>query len=299
MSELSKNILILGGEGYIGSHLTPYLRSKGLTVDTYGDRQTDYNTLSPEFIQSYEYIIVLAGHSSVACCNGELKSPWNNNVRNFSNLIEKTTLLQKIIYASSSSVYGNKGGKVFGETDLSLSFVNNYDLTKISLDLLAQKYISSGKNIIGLRFGTVNGGSTVIRRDLMINSMVYAAKTTGTISVNNKHVSRPILSIRDLGRAMYSIINGQFRCGVYNLASFNSTVDQISKLVKEKTGSEIIDKGDYAGIYDFETNPSKFKNLYNFEYTDTVESIIDNVIDCYYNKNPKIVSRNEYFNYIG
>jgi nucleoside-diphosphate-sugar epimerase len=272
-----------------------------LSVDTYGDRQTDYNTLSSEFIQSYEYIILLAGHSSVACCNGELKSPWNNNVRNFSNLIEKTNTLQKIIYASSSSVYGNEGGKVFGETDLSLSFVNNYDLTKISLDLLAQKYISSGRNIIGLRFGTVNGGSTVIRRDLMINSMVYAAKTTGTISVNNKNVTRPILSIRDLGRAMYYIVNDrhQFRCGVYNLASFNSTVDQISKLVKEKTGSEIIDKGDYAGIYDFETNPSKFINSYNFKYEDTVESIIDNVIDCYYNKNPKIVRRNEYFNYIG
>lgn len=295
------NILIIGGEGYIGSHLTPYLRSKGLSVDTYGDRQTDYNTLSLEVIQSYEYIILLAGHSSVACCNGDLKSPWNNNVRNFSNLVEKTNFSQKIIYASSSSVYGNKGGKVFNENDLSLSFVNNYDLTKISLDLLAQKYISAGKNIIGLRFGTVNGGSTIIRRDLMINSMVYSAKTTGVINVNNKTVTRPILSIRDLVRAVYSIVNRryQFKCGVYNLASFNSTVEEISKLVKEKTAVEIIDKGDFAGIYDFETNTNRFKSSYNFEYEDTVESIIDDVIDCYYNKNPKIVTRNEYYNYIG
>ena len=295
------NILIIGGDGYIGSHLTPYLKSKGLSVDTYGNRQTDYNALSSEFIQSYEYIILLAGHSSVSCCNGDLKSPWNNNVRNFSNLVEKTSLYQKIIYASSSSVYGNKGGKVFNENDLSLSFVNNYDLTKISLDLLAQKYISVGKKVIGLRFGTVNGGSSIIRKDLMINAMVHSAKTTGVINVNNKTVTRPILSIRDLGRAVYSIVSGhyEFQCGIYNLASFNSTVDEISKLVKEKTGVEIINKGDYAGIYDFETNTNKFKDSYNFEYGDTVESIIDNVIDCYYNKHPKIVNRNEYYNYIG
>lgn len=295
------NILIIGGEGYIGSHLSFFLKNRGLSVATYGNRQTDYNTLSPEFIQSFEYIILLAGHSSVACCIGDLKSPWNNNVRNFSNLVEKTKISQKIIYASSSSVYGNKGGKVFNENDLSLSFVNNYDLTKISLDLLAQKYISAGKNIIGLRFGTVNGGSTIIRRDLMINSMVYSAKTTGVINVNNKTITRPILSIRDLVRAVYSIVNRryQFQCGVYNLASFNSTVGEISKLVKEKTGVEIIDRGDFGGIYDFETNTNRFKISYNFEYEDTVETIIDNVIDCYYNKNPKIVTRNEYYNYDG
>jgi len=294
-----KKCLIIGGKGYIGSHLWSYLLHRGIYSEYYGDRDTDYNLLSSEYLQNYEYIILLAGNSSVLSCAGELKSPWNNNVRNFSNLIEKTSNEQKIIYASSSSVYGNKGGKIFNEDDFSLEFVNNYDLTKISLDMIARDKINQGRKIIGFRFGTVNGNSPVIRRDLMINSMVYSALNNGIINVNNKHVSRPILSIRDLSRAMTRVILDKFHSGIYNLASFNSNVNQISNLVKERTNVEIIDKGDYAGIYDFNTDTTKFQQTYDFKFKDTVEDIIENVIYCYKNNNPVIVTRDKYFNYEG
>ena len=294
-----KKCLIIGGKGYIGSHLWSYLLHRGIYSEYYGDRDTDYNLLSSEYLQNYEYIILLAGNSSVLSCDGELKSPWNNNVRNFSNLIEKTSNEQKIIYASSSSVYGNKGGKIFNEDDFSLEFVNNYDLTKISLDMIARDKINQGRKIIGFRFGTVNGNSPVIRRDLMINSMVYSALNNGIINVNNKHVSRPILSIRDLSRAMTRVILDKFHSGIYNLASFNSNVNQISNLVKERTNVEIIDKGDYAGIYDFNTDTTKFQQTYDFKFKDTVEDIIENVIYCYKNNNPVIVTRDKYFNYEG
>jgi len=294
-----KKCLIIGGKGYIGSHLWSYLLHRGIYSEYYGDRDTDYNLLSSEYLQNYEYIILLAGNSSVLSCAGELKSPWNNNVRNFSNLIEKTSNEQKIIYASSSSVYGNKGGKIFNEDDFSLEFVNNYDLTKISLDMIARDKINQGRKIIGFRFGTVNGSSPVIRRDLMINSMVYSALNNGIINVNNKHVSRPILSIRDLSRAMTRVILDKFHSGIYNLASFNSNVNQISNLVKERTNVEIIDKGDYAGIYDFNTDTTKFQQTYDFKFKDTVEDIIENVIYCYKNNNPVIVTRDKYFNYEG
>jgi len=291
--------LIIGGEGYIGSYLSRYLTNNEIEVDVCGNRQNDYNLLSVDYLQKYEYIILLAGNSSVLSCIGELKSPWNNNVRNFSNLIEKTNNDQKIIYASSSSVYGNKGGKIFNENDFSLEFVNNYDLTKISLDLIAKEQLNRGRKIIGFRFGTVNGGSPVIRRDLMINSMVHSALTDGVISVNNKHVSRPLLSVKDLSRAMYRVIVGEFYSGIYNLASFNSTVDKISKLVKIHTNVDIIDKGEYNGIYDFNTDTAKFEQVYNFEFKETVESIIEDVIDCYKNRNPIIVARDRYFDYTG
>lgn len=293
-------ILVLGGNGYIGSHLIPYLKQNGLNVSVFGKRNDDYNNLSKDFIKNYEYIVVLAGHSSVKMCEGDLKSSWNNNVRNFSSLIDKTTKNQKIIYASSSSVYGNNGGKIFTEEDFSLDFVNNYDLTKISLDLVANKYMTEhNRKIIGLRFGTVNGSSSIIRRDLMINSMVYSSLKTGKILVNNKHIDRPILSIKDLSRSIYTIINNNFISGVYNISSLNSNVDAISKAVQLKTGADIIDNGDYCGVYNFSTDTTKFINFYNFKFEETVMSIVDDVIDCYKNKNPTIVCRDEYFKYNG
>jgi nucleoside-diphosphate-sugar epimerase len=291
-------ILIIGGRGYIGSHLSSFLKSKDIEVEVLGNQKAeDYNLLLASYVQQFQYIILLAGHSSVKMCDGPLKAPWNNNVRNFDSLIQKTTKNQKIIYASSSSVYGNKGGKVFNEEDFSLEFVNNYDLTKMSLDLLAKNYINAGRKIIGLRFGTLNGGSTVIRRDLMINSMIYSTFKDGVINVNNKSVSRPILALNDLSRAMYEIVTNKFKPGIYNLASFSSTVEEISTKVALKTQVDIVDKGYYPGIYDFITDTSKFKHEYKFEFKETVDSIIDDVLDCYTNRKPKIVSRDKYFNY--
>lgn len=291
-------ILIIGGDGYIGSYLFRYLTNQGIDVQTFGDRRLDYNPLGRIFLSHFTHIVLLAGHSSVLRCNGPLDSPWKNNVRNFTNLVDKTDNRQTIIYASSASVYGDKDTKpLYTEEDISTDYVNNYDLTKVCLDLYAMKYITQGRKIVGLRFGTVNGGSPVIRRDLMINSMVYTALNEGHITITNKHIKRPILSIRDLSRAVENIIKNNTSSNIFNLASFNSTVDSISKIVSEYTKVEVIDKGNPPGAYNFAIDNTKFKVLNNFTYEDNIHSVVENVIECYKNKNPRIVIRNEYFQY--
>lgn len=291
-------ILIIGGEGYIGTHLSKHLSTQGLEVQTYGNRKLDYNELGREYLSKFSHIVLLAGHSSVQCCLGPLESPWKNNVRNFKNLIDKTDNRQTIIYASSASVYGAKDvRRLYTEDEISIDYVNNYDLTKVSLDLLAMKYMSEGRRLVGLRFGTVNGNSPVIRRDLMINSMVYSAITQGHITITNKHIKRPILSVRDLSRAVESIIKSNTYSNIFNLATFNSTVEDICRIVNEYTKVEIIDNGSTSGSYNFAIDNAKFKVLNKFTYEDNIHSVVESVIDCYKNKDPEIVIRNEYFQY--
>jgi nucleoside-diphosphate-sugar epimerase len=291
-------VLIIGGEGYVGSYLFNHLFKQGIDVQTVGNRLLDYNLLGRIFLSSFTHIVLLAGHSSVLRCKGPLESPWKNNVRNFKNLVEKTNNRQTIIYASSASVYGDKDTKpLYTEEDISIDYVNNYDLTKVSLDLLAMKYIGEGRNIIGLRFGTVNGGSPVIRRDLMINSMVYTALFEKHITITNKHIKRPILSVRDLSRAVETMIKNKVASNIFNLASFNSTVESIANIVSDYTKVDITDNGDVPGAYNFAIDNTKFKVLGNFTYEDNLHSVVENVIECYKNKNPEIVIRNEYFQY--
>lgn len=291
-------VLIIGGEGYVGSYLFNHIFKQGIDVQTVGNRLLDYNLLGRIFLSSFTHIVLLAGHSSVLRCKGPLESPWKNNVRNFKNLVEKTDNRQTIIYASSASVYGDKNTKpLYTEEDISIDYVNNYDLTKVSLDLLAMKYIGEGRNIIGLRFGTVNGGSPVIRRDLMINSMVYTALFEKHITITNKHIKRPILSVRDLSRAVETMIKSKAASNIFNLASFNSTVESIANIVSDYTKVDITDNGDVPGAYNFAIDNTKFKVLGNFTYEDNLHSVVENVIECYKNKNPEIVIRNEYFQY--
>jgi nucleoside-diphosphate-sugar epimerase len=292
-------VLVIGGEGYVGSYLTNFLKIRDVDVTAFGNRKNDYNKLDSVFLSYFTHIILLAGHSSVQMCIGPLDSPWRNNVRNFKNLVDKLAPAQTLIYASSASVYGNKDvSHLYTEDEISVDFVNNYDLTKVSLDLLASKYIYEGKKIYGLRFGTVNGGSSIIRRDLMINAMVYTALTEGYIEVTNKHIKRPILSIRDLSRAVHSLITVAPRYDIYNIASFNSTVDQISKTVGEHVKVDVIDKGNSPGAYNFAIDITYFKSMNKFDFEDNIHTIVDNVLECYKNKSPKIVNRNQYIAYL-
>ena len=294
-----KKTLILGGNGYTGSVIKKYLDNI-FDVDVYGSRSDDYNKLDKEYINSFEYVILLAGHSSVQRCDGPLLPVWNNNVRNFHNLLQKMTPEQKLIYASSASVYGNSDyDGEYTESYTNYEYVNNYDLTKISLDMLAKNYISEGRNIVGFRFGTVNGESDVLRIDLMINAMVHTAINQGVINVTNKHVNRPILGTNDLSRAMkQTIIANDFVPGIYNLTSFNSNVDVISKTISNVLGTQIIDNGNTI-TYNFKMSNSKFSDVYKFKFEDTVDTITENVIECLNNKNTVVVKRNEYFDYKG
>lgn len=289
-------VLILGGNGYVGSYLSSFLTPK-FDVTAYGSRTQDYNKLDESFLSQFENIILLAGHSSVQMCNGPLESPWLNNVVNFKNLLNKTNPSTKIIYASSSSVYGDKNRSISRERDISLDYINNYDLTKTTLDLYALREIGLGRKLIGLRFGTVNGCAPVTRIDLMINSMVFNALHHKEIIVTNKQVRRPILYIKDLARAVDKILSESFYTGVYNLASFNSTVNEISREVSRQTGVAIIDKGDKPGVYNFEISSAKFIDTYGFKFEGTPEMVVSDVIRGFVQSRPTFVKRNEYITY--
>ena len=181
-------VLIIGGNGYIGANLYPYLSSdKDVDIiDTcwFGKEFNDtivedYKTMSKEFYSEYDTIILLAGHSSVKMSETESNSCFKNNVQNFIELLDKLTT-QKFIYASSSSVYGSVGGRTVNEKYYGFEPYNQYDISKHTADLYA---IKSDLEYYGLRFGTVNGYSPVLRTDVMINAMVNSALKDGKIKL--------------------------------------------------------------------------------------------------------------------
>ena len=289
-----KKILILGGNGYIGSRLRQVLREHHFVksndicwyaYDETSDRR-DYHKLSREELAEFEVIVVLAGHSSVPSCIGDLYSPWLNNVTNFTDLLAKTTD-QLIIYASSASVYGNsKPGERHKETNTHFTPVNNYDVTKYALDQQATIANLQGKRVIGLRFGTVNGWAPNLRVDVMINAMYHSVQDGRGIQVSNSHISRAILCIEDLCGAILYCIDRPIP-GIYNLASFNSTVGEIAKAVSEKLGIDITDRGNTANAYDFVLDTTLFEQTYDFTFQATPATIVDSLIESYEQSTPQ------------
>jgi len=292
-----KRILIIGGCGYVGSRLYEYLRTV-CDVDTvdlewYGNYVNkdnvvkDMSLLTPAELEKYQVVILLAGHSSVKMCENNMVSTMKNNVLNFVELLEKINKEQTLIYASSSSVYGDTKEFKVGEEYTRFEPNNYYDLSKHEIDSYAKL---SDKNVFGLRFGTVNGSSPNLRSDIMINAMVFNALKDGKVFCFNPEIHRPILGIQDLCRAIETIIihGTEEDSGIYNLCSFNTTALDISSRVASILGVdfEIIETLPdvvtnvklQTKAYNFMIDPRKFKRTFNFHFTETVETIVSSIV---------------------
>lgn len=298
---MSKKVLIIGGNGYIGSRVIHDLESlyeiHSIDICWFGKRQEynevkDYKDLTKEELSKFDAVVLLAGHSSVKMCDGPIFSSWNNNVNNFIELISKLDKSQTLIYASSGSVYGLSSGSSVEDSIIKFKPINHYDLTKFSLDTQAQKFIGQGYKIVGLRFGTVNGWSPNIREELMINSMFKRSVYEKEFYINNKNIKRPILGIGDISRSINVIIENPVP-GIYNLSSFTDTVDNISRYICNEIHSEIIETPDIKGIYDFDMNTEKFQKTYDFIFKENISSIVQelssNITNCSFTNRNKFI----------
>ncbi len=310
-----KKILLIGSNGYIGTLFYKNFHNQyDITcVDACWFNpppkdtniiNTDFNLLSKSFVQEFDIVILLAGHSSVKMCEGEFSNAFNNNVTNFINLLTKINSKQKFIYASSSSVYGSVGGKTVNENYYGFKPYNQYDISKHIIDLYAEK---SNIEFYGLRFGTVCGYSPIMRSDVMINAMTTSAIENKEIKLYIKDIMRPVLGIKDLCRSIESIIEcKKDKRGLYNLASFNKTAEQIAYEVSEVTKIPVVEyKSDPTQIenqkqqikcYNFSISTKKFKKEFNFKFNENVESITRSIIDNY--NNIKRTKRDKIYNYV-
>mgnify|MGYP003386974686 CR=1 FL=1 len=173
-------VLIIG-KGYIGSALYKHLKHLHdvWTVDWHDDSTDlymDFRQLSPRTLEGWDDIILLAGNSSVKSCN-DLYDTFEANIVAFVDLLHNIPYNKtRLIYASSASVYGSNGTiPALEERPFDLP-ANYYDMSKQMIDTIAS---ISGRNYIGLRFGTVCGHSPKPRHELIINSLVMSGKETG------------------------------------------------------------------------------------------------------------------------
>lgn len=282
------NILVIGGSGYIGSALVNHLR-KAHNCDTVDLRwfggpestfQQDFATLPIDMLSKYTHVVLLAGHSSMAMCENNWHSAWQNNIVNLASLIGKLNANQTLIYASSGSVYGN-GGMSRTETMSLATALLEYDLTK---QISEQVAVGAICKTVGLRFGTLSGFSTHARNDLMLNAMVNSAKLKNKIECYNGHNHRSILGINDCVRAIETIINQNSvleQHDIFNLASLNGSIRTFAETTGTTLNVPIITHDKITNTFSFELNCNKFIHKFGFTFTDTLESIINELVENY------------------
>ena len=245
---------------------------------------------------------------------------YMNNVVAWNNYLSSLRLLPNdpkplVIYASSASIYGDTKGKYVKENDIpwNADFTNwmisteheIYDMTKMCVDNLACAYYSDTDNmIVGLRFGTVNGPSSNMRTELMLNSMVYDAIDSGKIYYSQPNIYRSILDIGDLCHSIHGLIITNERkdliCGVYNLASYTHTVYELAEIVQRVIPGkvELIENHDVLpSKYNFKLDCTKIRQMiYRDSITDispSVEDTVNNICKLYESNDYTPTNRND------
>ena len=278
-------LLLIGGCGYVGSCLYEAFKADGRQIDTLDlekrgnfvnpdNIKMDYAEVTAQFLAKYDVILWFAGHSGSEISQEDPAGALQNNMLHLFALQQKLSPEQRLIYASTATVYNAISGDAVQETENRFNPTTAYDISRFALDAMMGVY---GDNFAALRLGSVGGASANMRFDLIVNAMVRSALVEGRVRVSNEEKRRALLGMGDLVQAVRVLVGArEMEAGLYNLASFNTTIGEIGKKVAERLGVPLEKQGGRSA-YGYQIDVQKFCRRYDFTFKDTLPSLIDQV----------------------
>ena len=275
-----RRILVTGGAGFIGSHLTRMLLERNYHVRvldnfTYGVAGLSAIRNNPRLeivtgdicnlrdvsraMRDVEGVIGLAAIVGDPACNLDPEETINLNYAATKILAEAADFyrVQRLVFASSCSVYGAslKEDDLLNERSR-LNPVSLYARTRVLSENIIFDRCGDTEPVV-LRLATVFGLSPRMRFDLVVNTLTARAVVDRTIAVFGGRQWRPNVHCRDAARAFLMALEapGEKVAGeVFNVGGDenNHRISEIGEIVASMVGdvhvsleNEIPDPRDY------------------------------------------------------
>lgn len=256
------NVLLTGGAGFIGSHLSESLLKEGYSVicldnfDPFYNRSIKEKNLSISLLnENFQFvegdirnskilseifknsdidiIVHLAAKAGVRPSVEDPLDYFDVNINGTINLLEQAKIhgVKKMIFASSSSIYGNNEKAPFSETDFVDHPISPYAATKKAGELLCYTYHSLyNMDISCLRFFTVYGPRQ--RPDLAIHKFAKLISENKAVPVYGDGLfKRDFTYVDDTVSGITAAIKNLKGYNVYNFG--NSKTVSVLEMIKE------------------------------------------------------------------
>tara|TARA_Y100000741_G_scaffold334097_1_gene291109 strand:+ start:2339 stop:3316 length:978 start_codon:yes stop_codon:yes gene_type:complete len=317
-----KKILITGVAGFIGYHLAEKLLNKNFRIigidnlnDYYDpilkqDRLNNLNKFSNfefhkiDFIQNNELesifnnnqfnqVIHLGAQAGVRYSLTNPQDYIETNIIGFLNILEncKNYNVENIIYASSSSIYGNNKDLPFSENDKTEKQISMYGVSKKTNELMAHTYSNLyDLKTTGLRFFTVYGPWG--RPDMALYIFTKAIIENKNINLyNNGNHTRSFTYISDIVEPIYRLIkinenkqntlnNNIINIGGAEPVKLLRFIDIIEDCLGKKANA-ILKPMQQGDVQDTNADITKLEKITNYKPQVDIEEGIKRFIDWY------------------
>jgi nucleoside-diphosphate-sugar epimerase len=219
-------VLVTGHNGYIGAVLAPMLLEAkhevaGLDTDFFAGCDfnddlvrvpvinKDLRDVTVADLKGFDAIIHLAALSNDPLSDLNPECTYEINHRASVRLAElaKAACVPRFLFSSSCSLYGLSAGADFLTEIASFNPVTPYGESKVRVEKDVSRLADDNFSPTYLRNSTAYGVSPRLRADLVVNSLVGFAYTTGEVLIASDGTPwRPLVHVEDICRAFIAIL---------------------------------------------------------------------------------------------
>ena len=295
--------IVTGGAGFIGSYIIKKLVARGDSVTVIDN----LNTGKEENLESVRNKIVFlkdsvlnmslleketrnvdgifhqAALASVQDSFSKRDEYYDVNVKGTENILKLAKKNNfKVVYASSSSVYGNPEQIPIKESDAK-NPINPYAETKLKKEELAIKYSEMGVKVIGLRYFNVFGKGQSKEYAGVLKLFLERIRDKLPPKVNGNGTQfRDFVYVEDVVNANILSMDSEISHGFFNVGTNSSiTILDLAKIIIKSSGLHIEPvfgpalKGDVQGTI---ANIDLIKEKIGWKPTVVLEEWIDEII---------------------
>ncbi len=253
-NKINIKVDISGARGFIGSNLYDYLLKKNNY--NINKRQNFFFFSSYKNIDLNDSLLIHLSEKSDRNFVNNLDNNYIDKNKNFVSEIVKH--YKKVIYLSSSAVYGYNGTKPYSEEDKTYQF-DLYTKNKLTIEKIILK-----NNGLVIRLSNVLGNN---KKKNIINDIISQINKNKII-LKNIDTTIDFIDIRDVTKVVDECILNNLK-GIYNLGSGNGikTIDLVKKILKinNKNNKEIIQRDNVSRKTFNVLNVNKIKKELNWK----------------------------------